>query len=69
MNTSRALFTVEEFIRDVVPMSRSAFYSEVRAGRLLTVTIGRRRYVPANEVPNFIAALAVPRDCGDRVTT
>lgn len=58
MNSERALFTVEEFVRDVVPMSRSTFYSEIRAGRLETVTIGRRRYVPASMVPAFISALA-----------
>lgn len=58
MSSERALFTVEEFVRDVVPMSRSTFYSEIRAGRLETVTIGRRRYVPASMVPAFIQALA-----------
>lgn len=58
MANQRALFTVEEFVRDVVPMSRSTFYNEVRSGRLETVTIGRRRYVPASMVPGFIAALA-----------
>ncbi len=57
MASDRALFTVEEFIRDVCPMSISTFYSEIRTGRLQTVTIGRRRYVPASMIPAFIQAL------------
>jgi hypothetical protein len=57
----RAAYTVKEFIRDVIPMARAVFYSEVKAGRLRTVTLGRRRYVPAEEGRRFIAQLASRR--------
>jgi hypothetical protein len=55
---ARALYTVEEFTRDICPMSKATFYTQVNSGRLETVTIGRRRYVPADSVTRFVNALA-----------
>jgi hypothetical protein len=57
-DNDRAAYTVEEFITRVVPMSRAAFYQEVRAGRIRIVKRGHRTYVPADEGRNFIALLA-----------
>jgi len=57
MAANRALYTVQEFIRDVVPMSRSTFYEEFRSGRLETVCIGRRRYVSVTAVRAYVASL------------
>lgn len=57
MALERALYSVQEFVRDICPMSRATFYSEVKSGRLGTVTIGRRRYIPATEIQPYIQSL------------
>ena len=39
-------------------LGRSRLYSEITAGRLRTVTVGRRRLVPSAAVSEFIAQAA-----------
>jgi hypothetical protein len=55
---TRLGYTVTEFITDVVPMSKAHFYNEVKAGRINTLSMGRRRIVPASEGPRYLASLA-----------
>ena len=38
-------------------MSRSVIYEQIRAGRLHTVTQGRRRYVTAAGITNYVHLL------------
>lgn len=65
MALDRALYSVQEFVREICPMSRSTFYSEVKSGRLGTVTIGRRRYVPANQIQPYIQSLLPAATAGE----
>jgi excisionase family DNA binding protein len=39
-------------------IGRTAIYELIKDGKLKTVTIGRRRLVPAEAIEEFIAALA-----------
>ncbi len=41
----------------LLSMSRSVLYEEIRAGRLHTVTRGRKRLVPANALTDHVALL------------
>ena len=38
-------------------LSRTVLYEQIRAGRLRTVTQGRRRYVPASAIEKYVALL------------
>lgn len=49
------LLDVDE-ARSLLGLGRSTFYSEVLAGRLRTVKVGRRRLVPAAAIAEYIAA-------------
>lgn len=51
------LLNVDE-ARSLLGLGRSAFYSEVLAGRLRTVKVGRRRLVPADAIAEYIASRA-----------
>jgi hypothetical protein len=58
--TAVAAETLLYLIADVVSvlsMSRSVIYEQIRAGRLHTVTQGRRRYVTAAGITNYIHLL------------
>lgn len=50
----RLAYSVNEFIRDVIPMSRDKFYSEIACGNLRTLKIGRRRFVSVEEAIKYI---------------
>jgi excisionase family DNA binding protein len=41
----------------VLSMSRTAIYEQIRAGRLRSVTEGRRRLIPASAIADYIALL------------
>jgi Helix-turn-helix domain len=54
----RLLFRVEEVLQDHLPIGRSKFYDEVRAGRLAVVRIGRRTFVTAEELNRYVRELS-----------
>jgi excisionase family DNA binding protein len=47
--SARALYTVPEAM-EMLNLSRIVIYERIRSGRLLTVTQGRRRLVPASSM-------------------
>ena len=53
---ARHLYPVPE-ARILLSLSRSVFYEEIRAGRLLTVKRGRSRLVPATAITAYVALL------------
>ena len=57
MTPRRRIYTVEETLRDELPLGRSKFYDEVRAGRIEVVKIGRRTYVPADALDDYVTLL------------
>jgi excisionase family DNA binding protein len=54
--SGRALYTVPEAM-DMLNLSRTVIYEQIRSGRLLTVTQGRRRLVPASSMTAYIDLL------------
>jgi excisionase family DNA binding protein len=60
--SGRALYTVPEAM-EMLNLSRTVIYEQIRSGRLLTVTQGRRRLVPASSMTAYIDLL--PRDRSD----
>jgi hypothetical protein len=44
-------------VMSMLSMSRSVIYEQIRAGRLHTVKQGRRRYVTATGVSDYVALL------------
>ena len=52
----RHLYRVPEALQ-LLSMSRSMFYEEVRGGRLRTVKQGRTRLVPAQEIQTYVQLL------------
>ena len=41
----------------LLSLSRTQIYELIRSGRLVTVTQGRRRLVPASAIDNYVALL------------
>lgn len=54
--SGRALYTVPEAM-EMLNLSRTVIYEQIRSGRLLTVTQGRRRLVPASSMTAYIDLL------------
>lgn len=54
----RALYSVTESMA-LLNLSRSLIYELIRSGRLVTVTVGRRRLVPAGSITAYVAGLLV----------
>ena len=54
--SGRALYTVPEAM-GMLKLSRTVIYEQIRSGRLLTVTQGRRRLVPASSMTAYIDLL------------
>ena len=52
------LFSVPEAM-EMLGMSRTVIYELIRSGRLVTVTQGRRRLVPASAIDDYVALLLV----------
>ena len=52
----RRLYRVPE-VMELLSMSRSVIYEQIRAGRLRTVKQGRRRYVTAAGITDYVALL------------
>jgi hypothetical protein len=51
-----ALYPIPD-VMTVLSMSRSVIYEQIRAGRLHTVKQGRRRYVTAAGIADYVALL------------
>ena len=50
------LYTVNE-AADALRLSRTQIYELIHSGRLVTVTQGRRRLVPASAIAEYVALL------------
>lgn len=59
-NTEAAplLHTVESVLNSRIPIGRTTFYAEVKAGRIQVVKIGRRTYVRESECQRYVDSLA-----------
>lgn len=53
---ARALLRPEEFA-GVCNIGRTKVYAELRAGRVRSVKVGRRRLIPADEVAHYVDLL------------
>lgn len=53
---TRALYDVTEAMA-LLNLSRTQIYELIRSDRLLTVTVGRRRLVPAEAITSYVALL------------
>ncbi len=53
---SKALYRIPEAMQ-LLSMSRSVIYEQIRAGRLRTVRQGRTRLVPAGAIADYVALL------------
>lgn len=51
-----ALYQVNE-AAEALRLSRTQIYELIRSGRLVTVTQGRRRLVPASAIADYVALL------------
>jgi excisionase family DNA binding protein len=54
--SGRALYTVPEAM-EMLNLSRTVIYEQIRSGRLLTVTQGRRRLVSASSMAAYVDLL------------
>jgi hypothetical protein len=54
--SGRALYPVPEAM-EMLNLSRTVIYEQIRSGRLLTVTQGRRRLVPASSMTAYVDLL------------
>jgi excisionase family DNA binding protein len=52
----RALYAIPEAM-ELLSLSRTQIYELIRSDRLLTVTQGRRRLVPAEAITTYVALL------------
>jgi len=60
----RALYRIPEAMQ-LLSLSRSVIYEQIRAGRLRTVRQGRTRLVPATAITAYIALLEHEAQKGD----
>jgi Helix-turn-helix domain len=54
--SGRALYTVPEAM-EMLNLSRTVTFKQIRSGRLMTVTQGRRRLVPASSMTAYVDLL------------
>jgi excisionase family DNA binding protein len=52
----RQLYRVPE-VMELLSMSRSVIYEQIRSGRLRSVTQGRARFIPAAAVNDYVSLL------------
>lgn len=57
MSEHRRLLTMEEVLRDVLPIGRTKLYGEIRASRLKVVKIGRRTFIGSEELDAYLKRL------------
>jgi hypothetical protein len=58
VDTDRIAYTVNEFCTKVFPLSRAAFYEDVKAGLIRLTKRGHRSYVTIEEARAYPARLA-----------
>ena len=51
----RLAYTIDEF-RKATGLGRSTIFEEIRAGRLKSVSVGRRRLIPRRAAEEYFAA-------------
>jgi len=56
LDLRRALYRISE-VMELLSLSRTVVYEQIRAGRLRTVTEGRSRRVPASAIMEYVALL------------
>ena len=66
--SARALYTVPEAMA-LLNLSRTVIYEQIRSGRLLTVTQGRRRLVPASSMTAYVDLLVAEAMRGTNART
>jgi excisionase family DNA binding protein len=66
--SARALYTVPEAMA-MLNLSRTVIYEQIRSGRLLTVTQGRRRLVPASSMTAYVDLLKAEAMRGTNAST
>jgi excisionase family DNA binding protein len=54
---NKDLYTVQEAMELLGGISRNTIYNLMRDGRLASVPIGRRRFIPAHAIDDFIRGL------------
>ena len=60
----RVLYDVSEAM-SLLSLSRTQIYELIRSRRLVTVTVGRRRLVPAESITAYVALLVREAGYGD----
>ena len=60
----RVLYDVPEAM-SLLSLSRTQIYELIRSRRLVTVTVGRRRLVPAESIAAYVALLVREAGYGD----
>ena len=63
MRRRRQLYRIPD-VMEMLSLSRSVLYEQIRAGRLRTVTQGRTRLVPASAIADYVALLVREADDG-----
>lgn len=58
---SRKLYRIPD-VMEMLSLSRSVLYEQIRAGRLRTVTQGRTRLIPASAITDYVALLIQEAD-------
>ncbi|WP_253853988.1 helix-turn-helix domain-containing protein [Prauserella alba] len=53
---ARHLYPIPEAMQ-LLSMSRSVLYEQIRAGRLISVKVGRSRLIPAEAINSFVRLL------------
>jgi len=52
---AKDLYTIEEARERLGGISRNTIYKLLRSGKLASVPIGRRRFIPGNAIESFVA--------------
>ena len=56
MNSTDDLYTIQEAMEMLGGISRNTIYKLMREGRLASVPIGRRRFIPGRAIESFVAS-------------
>ena len=59
MAGTNRLLTIEQVMRDYLPLGRTKLYEEIRSGRIPVVKIGRRTFISEQALEAYIDGLPV----------
>ena len=62
--TTQQLYRVPDAMQ-LLSLSRSVIYEQIRTGRLKSVTQGRTRLIPASAIAEYVSMLQREADSGD----